>query len=161
MTAALSHDEIPSARSAQTTAPRRPIPVGVQVLSTILFGAFAITATAIAFDHFWPAGVALAVILGWRGGFVPMSRGDDPAHEIIAEIRGLSPEAKQRQSRTSGNASFDAYRNDTLERLETEQENFADFLDRLRDARDQREFDGFMDSRAAAARAARLENAEA
>ena len=156
MTAALSQDDFAASRSAP--APRRPIPVGVQILSTILYGAFAITVTVIALDQFWPAGVALAVILGWRGGFVPMSRSEDPAREIIAEIRGLSPEAKQR---SSGNASFDAYRNDTLQRLEQEQENFSDFLDRLRDARDQREFDGFMDSRAAAARAARLENAEA
>ena len=156
MTAALSQDDFAASRSAP--APRRPIPVGVQILSTILYGAFAITVTVIALDQFWPAGVALAVILGWRGGFVPMSRSEDPAREIIAEIRGLSPAAKQR---SSGNASFDAYRNDTLQRLEEEQENFSDFLDRLRDARDQREFDGFMDSRAAAARAARLENAEA
>lgn len=155
MTAAFTHDDIP----ASSQAPRRPIPVGVQVLSTLLFGAFAITATAIAFDHFWPAGVALAVILGWRGGFVPgMGRGEDPAHEIIAELRGLSPEARQR---STGNASFDAYRSDTLQRLEEEQDNFSDFLDRLREARDQREFDGFMDSRAAAARAARLENQDA
>ena len=157
MTAALSQDDFSASRSA-APAPRRPIPVGVQILSTILYGAFAITVTVIALDQFWPAGVALAVILGWRGGFVPMGRAEDPAREIIAEIRGLSPEAKQR---SSGNASFDAYRNDTLQRLEEEQENFSDFLDRLRDARDQREFDGFMDSRAAAARAARLENAEA
>ena len=155
MTAAFTAD-VSAPRSAPHAPHRRPIPVGVQVLSTILFGAFAITVTAIAFDHFWPAGVALAVILGWRGGFAPMmGRGPDPAHEIIAEIRGLSPEAKQR---SSGNASFDAYRSDTLERLEEEQENFSEFLDRLREARDQREFDGFMDNRAAAARAARLEN---
>ncbi len=150
---AIPHDDT----SAPHPAAKRPIPVGVQVLSTLLYGAFAISVTAIAFSHFWPAGVALAVILGWRGGFVPMGRGEDPAREIIAEIRGLSPEAR---ARSSGNASFDAYRTDTLERLEEEQENFSDFLDRLRDARDQREFDGFMDSRAAAARAARLENAE-
>ncbi|HCQ64460.1 MAG TPA: hypothetical protein DIU07_04450 [Rhodobacteraceae bacterium] len=158
MTAAFTHDDISAPHAAHHSSHRRPIPVGVQVLSTILFGAFAITVTAIAFSHFWPAGVALAVILGWRGGFVPLGKGEDPAHEIIAEIRGLSPEAQQR---SSGNASFDAYRTDTLERLEVEQENFSDFLDRLREARDQREFDGFMDSRAAAARAARLENDEA
>jgi len=151
MTAATSDTAIPASPAA---APRRPIPTGVQLVSTLLFGAFAITATAIAFDHFWPAGVALAIILGWRGGFVPLGRGADPSGEIIAEIRGLSPEARQR---SSGNASFDAYRSGTLKRLEQEQENFSDFLDRLRDAHDQREFDGFMDSRAAAARAARLE----
>ena len=155
MTATTSHDPSSTARAHRPAPhPRRPIPVGVQVLSTILFGAFAITVTAIAFSHFWPAGVALAVILGWRGGFVPMGRGEDPAGEIIAGLNLRSPEA---ESRSSGNASFDAYRSDTIKRLEDEQENFSAFVDRLRDARDQREFDGFMDSRAAAARAARLD----
>ncbi len=38
MSAASLHDDIPSSRPA----PHRPIPVGVQVLSTILFGAFAV-----------------------------------------------------------------------------------------------------------------------
>ena len=150
MSATFAHDDTLAPRSA----PRRPIPVGVQVLSTILFGAFAITVTAIAFTHFWPAGVVLAVILGWRGGFVPMmGQGPDHAGEIIAELRSLSPEA---QDRSSGNASFDAYRADTMRRLEDEQESFSSFLDRLRDARDQREFDGFMDDRASAAREVRL-----
>lgn len=154
MTATMTHE--PPYSPPQPT--HRPIPVGVQVLSTLLFGAFAITVTAIAFDHFWPAGVALAVVLGWRGGFVPtMGRGRDQAGEIIAHLHARSPEAEKR---SSGNASFDAYRTDTLKRLEDEQENFSDFLDRLREARDQREFDGFMDSRAAAARAARLDTAE-
>lgn len=160
MTATFSHDPSSTPQAHRGAVhPRRPIPVGVQVLSTILFGAFSITVTAIAFSHFWPAGVALAVILGWRGGFVPLGRGDDdPAREIIAGLSARSPEAAQR---SSGNASFDAYRSDTIRRLEEEQESFSAFVDRLRDARDQREFDGFMDSRAAAARAARLEMAEA
>jgi hypothetical protein len=155
MTVTFSHDDMPAA----THAPRRPIPVGVQVLSTILFGAFAITVTAIAFSHFWPAGVALAIILGWRGGFAPgIGHDHDQASEIIDGLRTLSPEA---EARSSGNASFDAYRTDTLQRLEVEQESFSAFLDRLREARDQREFDGFMDDRAAAARAARLEMTDA
>lgn len=158
MTAATTATPTRDDRPLSRPAPQRPTPAAVQFISTLLFGAFAITATAIAFNHFWPAGVALAVILGWRGGFVPLGRGDDPRGDIIAGLRDLGPEAQQR---ASGNASFDAYRSDTLQRLEEEQDNFSDFLDRLRDARDQREFDGFMDSRAAAARAARLENQDA
>ena len=54
-------------------------------------------------------------------------------------------------SRSSGNTAFDAYKADTLQRLEEEQENFEAFLQRLRDARDKAEFDQFMDERAAAA----------
>ena len=50
--------------------------------------------------------------------------------------------------RTTGNAAFDAYKNETLRRLEEEQENFEAFLQRLRDARDKAEFDQFMEERA-------------
>ena len=49
---------------------------------------------------------------------------------------------------TSGNSAFDAYKADTLRRLEEEQTNFESFLTRLRDAKDKAEFDQFMDDRA-------------
>lgn len=49
---------------------------------------------------------------------------------------------------SSGNAAFDAYKSDTLSRLEEEQSNFEEFLKRLRDAKDKAEFDHFMDDRA-------------
>jgi hypothetical protein len=48
----------------------------------------------------------------------------------------------------SGNQSFDAYRDDALRRLEDEQREFRAFLERLRRARDQSEFDAFMADRA-------------
>ncbi len=47
--------------------------------------------------------------------------------------------------KSSGNSAFDAYRNETLKRLEDEQSAFQSFLGRLREARDQAEFDQFMD----------------
>ena len=50
--------------------------------------------------------------------------------------------------RPSGNATFDAYKTDTLRRLEEEQGAFEAFLQRLRDAKDKTEFDSFMDDRA-------------
>ena len=50
--------------------------------------------------------------------------------------------------RPTGNTAFDAYKADTLRRLEEEQNNFESFLDRLRDAKDKAEFDQFMDDRA-------------
>jgi hypothetical protein len=121
------------------------MPVSVQVLSTLLFAGFAIAVTIVALNVFWPAGVALAVVLGWRGGFAPGSGQTlDPA-ALGEAIKTLSPEASQRRS---GNASFDRYRGEMLERLEHEQENFEDFLDRLRAAKDSTEFDQFMDDRA-------------
>lgn len=47
----------------------------------------------------------------------------------------------------SGNAAFDAYRDDTMQRLEEEQRAFGDFMERLKRARDQEEFERFMDER--------------
>jgi hypothetical protein len=53
---------------------------------------------------------------------------------------------KRRMSATAptGNEAFDAYREETLRRLETEREAFTSFLERLRRAKDQAEFDQFM-----------------
>lgn len=51
-------------------------------------------------------------------------------------------------SRNTGNSAFDAYKADTLRRLEEEQGNFEAFLERLREAKDKAEFDQFMDERA-------------
>ena len=48
---------------------------------------------------------------------------------------------------TSGNRAFDEYRSDTLKRLEDEQREFQEFLDRLRFAKDKTEFDEFMAER--------------
>jgi len=45
---------------------------------------------------------------------------------------------------TSGNRAFDEYRMETLRRLEDEQNEFREFLDRLRHAKDKEEFDQFM-----------------
>ena len=48
---------------------------------------------------------------------------------------------------SSGNAAFDSYRDETLSRLEEEQRAFGDFMERLKRARDQEEFDRFMNER--------------
>jgi len=48
---------------------------------------------------------------------------------------------------SSGNRAFDDYRSETLRRLEEEQREFRDFLDRLRFAKDKTEFDQFMADR--------------
>ena len=47
----------------------------------------------------------------------------------------------------SGNRAFDEYRSETLRRLEDEQKEFVDYLDRLRQARDRQEFEQFMAER--------------
>jgi len=47
----------------------------------------------------------------------------------------------------SGNHAFDEYRAEALRRLEEEQREFMEFLDRLRHAKDKAEFDQFMAER--------------
>jgi hypothetical protein len=48
---------------------------------------------------------------------------------------------------SSGNHAFDEYRTETLRRLEDEQREFKEFLERLRFAKDKTEFDQFMAER--------------
>ncbi len=48
---------------------------------------------------------------------------------------------------STGNAAFDAYRDETMKRLEDEHRAFRDFLQKLREARDKAEFDQFMEER--------------
>ena len=56
---------------------------------------------------------------------------------------------KSRRSRgATGNAAFDTYKEDTINRLNEEQDAFNGFLQRLREAKDKTEFDQFMDDRA-------------
>ena len=50
-------------------------------------------------------------------------------------------------SSSSGNRAFDEYRSETLKRLEEEQREFKEFLERLRFAKDRSEFDQFMNER--------------
>ena len=56
---------------------------------------------------------------------------------------------------SSGNRAFDDYRAETLRRLEEEQREFREFLERLRFAKDKTEFDQFMAERAQPAGAGR------
>lgn len=137
-----------AAMSPEAEADARFQPFALQVLSLLLFGAFAIVATILAFVHFWPAGVVLALFLAWRG-FGPTAR--PRAGEAIEQALGMvipCASTPATAARATGNASFDAYRADMLDRLEEEQKSFEDFLARLRAAKDQGEFDRFMDDRA-------------
>ena len=122
-----------------------PMPMSVQILSTVLFAAFAIPVTIVALNVFWPAGVAIAIILAWRGGFAPTGTPPYAPRTIDEAVKSLVPTSAEKNS---GNASFDTYRSDMIKRLEVEQQNFEGFLTRLRDAKDKTEFDQFMDDRA-------------
>jgi len=70
-----------------------------------------------------------------------------------ARFGACGPRMQFHARRMTGNAAFDAYKAETLARLEREQDDFEAFLRRLREARDKAEFDQYMDERARAAAA--------
>jgi hypothetical protein len=70
----------------------------------------------------------------------------------MERLRGRMDQARQGgdwwgSPPSSGNRAFDDYRSETLRRLEDEQREFKDFLERLRFAKDRSEFDQFMAER--------------
>jgi uncharacterized protein DUF2852 len=104
--------------------------------------------TVLGFILFWPIGLAmLAFVIGsgrmgcWRHrGFGRWHNGRvESVRDAAARWYGGAP--------TSGNRAFDEYRTETLRRLEDEQREFKEFLDRLRFAKDKAEFDEFLAER--------------
>lgn len=63
------------------------------------------------------------------------------------EFRGWKRRSGWGRRNSSGNVAFDEYREETLNRLDEEQREFRDFLDKLRAAKDRAEFDQFMADR--------------
>ena len=61
--------------------------------------------------------------------------------------RRMSCRSGHRGFEKTGNTAFDAYREETLKRLEEERDAFVSFLEELRSAKDRAEFDQFMSSR--------------
>lgn len=113
------------------------------------------------FVVFWPLGLAVLAYMIWSKRMFghrqsrAMACGwdrDDPRRLERRERRMNAWAGARAAVRPSGNAAFDAYKADTLRRLEEEQRAFEEFLGRLRDARDKAEFDQFMDDRARRAR---------
>jgi hypothetical protein len=104
-----------------------------------------IAAMVLGFILFWPIGLALLAYMIWSKRMFNGSCG------------GRRHMTRHKFSST-GNSAFDAYKADTLRRLEEEQEAFESFLQRLRDAKDKAEFDQFMDERG---RKAKADEAEA
>ena len=98
----------------------------------------------VSFIIFWPIGLAVLIYLIWSGrmGFWRQS---DMAGRV-GDGCGWRHHHHHRASPT-GNRAFDEYRAETLRRLEEEQKEFTDFLERLRQARDKSEFDQFMAER--------------
>ena len=109
------------------------------------------------FWFWWPLGlVTLAFIIGsgrmscWNHhGTDHWQRKMDRMQEKMDRMRGRMRCGADWWGNppSSGNRAFDEYRADTLRRLEEEQREFRDFLDRLRHAKDKAEFDQFMAER--------------
>ena len=114
----------------------------------------------------WPLGlVTLALIIGsarmgcwnhhssgcwsnhgqnrWKS---KMARMQDKMGRFRARMDGLRS-GDWRGPSSSGNRAFDEFRSETLKRLEEEQREFREFLERLRFAKDKTEFDQFMAER--------------
>jgi hypothetical protein len=94
-----------------------------------------IAAMVLGFIAFWPIGLALLAYMIWSKRMFNGSCAARTRHAHSA-------------FKSSGNTAFDAYKSETLRRLEEEQDAFEAFLNRLRDAKDKAEFDQFMDDRA-------------
>lgn len=98
-----------------------------------------IALTILAFVLFWPIGLAILGYAALSGRIFTGGRSGGCAMRRAASAG--------RAYRSSGNSAFDAYKADTLRRLEEEQEAFEKFLERLRAAKDKSEFDQFMADR--------------
>jgi len=103
------------------------------------------------FILYWPVGLAVLAYLIWSGrmacwkheyGGRWYSCGGDTRWD-----RGRGWFRGHRGHGPSGNSAFDEYRAETLRRLEEEQKDFVEFLNRLRFAKDKAEFDEFLAER--------------
>ncbi len=127
--------------------------------------------TIVSFIIFWPLGfIVVGYLIGSgrvMGCFAYGNGGDRWQHRMERMQRrmdrmqaaadrwwgprpggsGNSGASNARSNAASGNHAFDEYRAETLRRLEEEQREFLDFLQRLRHAKDKAEFDQFMSER--------------
>ena len=95
-----------------------------------------IALVVLGFIAFWPIGLTVLGYLWWSGKL----------GQVFSCRKGELSQWKKwpERARTTGNAAFDEYREETLRRLDEEAEEFRMFRERLRRAKDQREFDQFM-----------------
>jgi hypothetical protein len=111
----------------------KPAWIGLMVLGFILY---------------WPIGLAILAYLLWSGRMSCWRQGGAGRwHEQRDRMHDAARRWWGGERPSSGNRAFDEYREETLRRLEDEQREFRDFLDRLRHAKDKAEFDQFMADR--------------
>jgi hypothetical protein len=91
-----------------------------------------IAATVVGFVLFWPVGLGILGYMIW-------------SKRMCSHHRSRCHRKARFDS--TGNSAFDTYREETVRRLEEEQTAFQTFLERLRKAKDQAEFEQFMNER--------------
>jgi len=138
------------------------------IFATLFFARLAwIALVVLGFMVWWPLGLAvLAFTLGsgrmgcgHHAGYGRWEHGSDRWQHKMERLQRKMDWLRTRMAGnpwggnswggppSSGNRAFDEYRSDTLRRLEEEQREFREFLDRLRFAKDKTEFDQFMAER--------------
>jgi hypothetical protein len=116
-----------------------------------------IMAMILGFVFFWPVGLAILAFMIWSGrmgygcGASRFERKMARMQDKMNRWRSYASASGYSYGGGTGNAAFDDYRAETLKRLEDEEREFHDFMQRLRTARDKAEFDQFMADRAARA----------
>lgn len=103
-------------------------------------------AMVLGFIVFWPLGLGILAYLLWSGR-MGCWKGGPARGRFKRENWWGQKEARSSSNASSGNSAFDEYREETLRRLEEEQQEFFQFLERLRKAKDKAEFDEFMAER--------------
>jgi hypothetical protein len=118
-----------------------------------------IAGTVLAFIlGWWPIGIAMLVFgcvarkmmrRAWYGGWPGANPGQwhNMAHGCGWGGWNRRGRGRWGGAGPSGNQAFDDYRAETLRRLEEEQREFMEYLERLRRAKDKAEFDQFMADR--------------
>jgi len=117
--------------------------------------------TIVSFILWWPLGLVLLGFLIGSGRMACWTEGAGSRWQrrmermqrrmsrmqAAAERWGCGSAERSSYRGATGNRAFDEYRAETLRRLEDEQREFMEFLDRLRRAKDKAEFDQFMADR--------------
>ena len=114
-----------------------------------------IALVVLGFMVWWPIGLSVLAFTIWSGRMgCGYYGGPDRWQNKMERMQHKMDWMRSRMSGgpwnyapSSGNRAFDEYRADTLRRLEEEQREFRNFLDRLRFAKDKTEFDQFMAER--------------
>ena len=106
-----------------------------------------IAVMVLGFVFFWPIGLFVLAYMIWSGDMGCCNKNGRSRHGFWERPWKRGGDAGFGGGFSSGNVAFDEYREATLRQLEEDQREFTLFIDRLRRAKDQREFDEFMAER--------------